>query len=495
MKIFSTVSLMWLILLLALGLRLPHLTGSFWLDEAAQALESTRPLSQQLEIIPDFQPPLLHLLLHFASYLGEAEWWLRLIGALIPGLLTVWLTYKIGEEHVRKGTGVIASLLLATSSFHIFYSQELRPYALPAAIGIASWWVLLKTLTLKKGLAPAEYWRWWFGFGLLTALGIYASYLYPFLVIGQAAWVLWAARGKLIPFAISVAGAVLSFMPIFPLFLQQLEVGGQVRVDLPGWEEVVSIPQLKSLPLVVAKFVFGVLDTDLNLWFLGIVALLAVLALAAARKIPAKSRQELWSKHSWLLIGLVVPLLTSWIISFWIPVVQPKRVLYLLPFWYLVLAWIVVHTQHQRLSQALLVVLFGLNIWSTTQYFINPIYQRENWRHAYQTITERYDADRTIAVFAFPEPFAPWRWYDTEKYPTLSTGTLHISQVENLRDTLKSINQYDYVVVFDYLSDLSDPNRQLIKEIQEYGYQELDLLEYPNLGFVRIYAKKGVSNA
>ena len=52
-----------LILLLAVMLRIPHLSGSFWLDEAAQALEIVRPLSQQLQIIDDFQPPLLHLIL------------------------------------------------------------------------------------------------------------------------------------------------------------------------------------------------------------------------------------------------------------------------------------------------------------------------------------------------------------------------------------------------------------------------------------------------
>ena len=69
----------WLILLLALILRLPFLNGSFWMDEAAQALESARPLSQQLDIIPDFQPPLIHLILHFAMYLGREEWWLRTI--------------------------------------------------------------------------------------------------------------------------------------------------------------------------------------------------------------------------------------------------------------------------------------------------------------------------------------------------------------------------------------------------------------------------------
>lgn len=66
------------ILLLALILRLLLINHSFWLDEAAQAIESARPLSQQLEIAKDFQPPLFHLWLHLFTYLSHAEWWLRL---------------------------------------------------------------------------------------------------------------------------------------------------------------------------------------------------------------------------------------------------------------------------------------------------------------------------------------------------------------------------------------------------------------------------------
>ena len=62
-----------LILVFALLLRIPLLNGSFWMDEAAQALEVIRPLSKQFDIIADFQPPLLHLILHFAQYFSHTE--------------------------------------------------------------------------------------------------------------------------------------------------------------------------------------------------------------------------------------------------------------------------------------------------------------------------------------------------------------------------------------------------------------------------------------
>jgi len=166
-------SLLWLILIFALLLRLPLLTGCFWLDEAAQALESVRPFSQQLEIINDFQPPLLHYLVHFAAKVTITEWWLRLWGALIPGLVTIWATIKLGEKLFNKQVGLTAGLLLATSSFHVFYSQELRPYSLPAM------WAMLSTLLLFK-----KDFSWW-QFAGITILGLYSSYLYPFLLLPQ----------------------------------------------------------------------------------------------------------------------------------------------------------------------------------------------------------------------------------------------------------------------------------------------------------------------
>ena len=139
-----------LLLGLALGLRLPFLDGSFWLDEAAQALESTRPWYLQLTIAQDFQPPLLHLIVHLVQYVSHAEWWLRLFGAVIPGLISIYYAIKIAKRYVGFTESIWLGLLLATNSFHVFFSQELRPYALPAAFASASWWVLLQFLEKDK---------------------------------------------------------------------------------------------------------------------------------------------------------------------------------------------------------------------------------------------------------------------------------------------------------------------------------------------------------
>jgi uncharacterized membrane protein len=486
-----------LIILFALLLRLPFLDGSFWLDEAAQALESVRPLSQQLHIRDDFQPPLLHVLVHFATYFGQAEWWLRTIGALIPGLITVYFTYKIGNLLANRNVGYISSLLLATSSFHIYYSQELRQYSLPAAFAIITWYLLLKSW--KKNTVPNT--KILVLFALVTVAGMYTSYLYPFAVISQVVWLVTACREHISKWGIALAGSVVLFLPWLPGFLGQLNAGKQLQTALPGWSEVVSTTQLKALPLVVAKFLFGVSNVDINGPFIVIVGWITC---AACLSITYAYKKKGFAQNSLpLLIWLVVPILTSWLVSFWVPVLQPKRVLFCLPALYLAIALIADYTfqsakkspftifqLYPRITSPafiLLVTMFIVNSISVAQYWLSPALQRENWRSLISEIEAKYP-ERSITLFAFPKPFAPWRWYSSEEIPALATGELVVTS-ENAVQIIKKSSDFDQVIMFDYLKDLSDPDEKLKNLLIEYGYKEIEVIDYPLIGFVRIYSK------
>ncbi|MFH2118352.1 MAG: glycosyltransferase family 39 protein [Candidatus Paceibacterota bacterium] len=467
-------SLLWLILLFALLLRLPLLNGSFWLDEAAQALESVRPLSQQLDIVPDFQPPLMHLLVHFAAQVSTGEWWLRLWGALIPGLVTIWATFKLGEKLFNKQVAIVASLLLATSSLHVFYSQELRPYSLPAM------WAMLSTLILFK-----KDFSWW-KFAGVTILGLYSSYLYPFFLIPQL-WLIgkkkgWGQAGKIL----LVSGV--AFAPWLPTFFKQLAVGQALRTAIPGWEAVVSIPQLKALVLVPLKFIYGVLDLQLTPTFI-ISGLAFGLITALAWRNYQNNKQQLSSLKSCLLIGLM-PLLSSWLISFAVPVIQPKRLLFLLPFFYLLIAAPLANKKTPfKIAVMPVVFLLAINLISLATYWTQPELQRENWRGLKQEIIQKFPAGQTVAVFSFDESFAPWRWYDPESIASLTTGQKNINQVEDLTGQLKSVTDYQYVLVFDYLRDLTDPTDLLPATVESLGFSGRGVIDYPGIGFVRIYSQ------
>lgn len=505
-----------LILLIALGLRLPNLTDSFWLDEAAQALESSRPLTQQFDVIPDFQPPLLHLLLHFGMYLDDSEWWLRTIGALVPGLVTIYATYRIGllvspnkrlTNPLDQVKYLFAPTLLAVSSFHIFYSQELRPYALPAMWATVSWLLLLRLQQMSRAEKSQPKLSTWAAYTGVSVAGIYSSYLYPFVLLGQLGWWLWSDPRRWRSMITSLVVTGLGFVPWLPIFLQQLAAGGEVRLRLPGWAEVVSIPQLKSIPLVFGKFTFGVVNISLEPFFLVSAGVLVVGSAWLGYAWLTSNKQlnltaELLKLSRWYIVWwLVVPLLLAWIVSFWIPVVRPKRFLFAMPAFFLVIqAWVWWGAHHKTKRTQLVAASFGVTLLaiqliSTSLYLTQPQLQRENWRSLYQEITTRYP-DQAIAVYPYIAPYSPWVWYDRQlnpgtQYPTLSTQTLHISEVASVRDWLEPATEYRYIITFDYLRDLTDPNNQLLQEVEAFGYETIDIIDYPNIGFVRVYAKPG----
>lgn len=484
----------WIVLIVILGLllRLPQLNASLWLDEAAQAQESSRPLSQQLQIRDDFQPPLIHLVVFTLLQVSNNESWLRLGAALIPGLITLWGTIILGQKYFSKKTGIVAGLLLATSSFHIFYSQELRPYSLPAMFAVLSWWAILE-MREKKLASVAQLVR----FGLWSVLGLYSSYLYPFVLIGQFLYLMsiWRKNAVSIKYGmLTFLGIGLAFLPWVPSFLDQISAGQQLRQDFVGWEDVVSFDQVKSLTLIGGKFVFGVLDLSVNLPFLivfgGIAAAIVFLVWKTG---SLKNTSKLWLLSSWM----IVPIITAWIISFWIPVVQPKRVLFALPAFYVLVGWMCEMAGKQQnylkqLGYGVFGTLLALNIFSTVAYFTQTKYQRENWREVHDYISQKYNSANSTVLFGFPDEFASWHWYNSNNFPTAATGVFTVSGDPESpeRQRLKQLTEYSYILVFDYLRDLTDPSRLIEADLQRYGYEQVDVIQGNEaLGMIRVFAR------
>lgn len=487
-----TTQLTILVILFSFILRLPLLDGSFWLDEAAQALESSRPFTQQLDIAYDFQPPLMHVLLHFVMHVSHKEVWMRFWLALVPALISLYLTIGIGRKILGEKGGLLAGLLLGVSSFHIYFSQELRPYSLPALFATVTWYYLIVDESSWK--SKKLHWR----FVAATAAGLYSSYLYPFVLLGQLAYgVIQTSKQTKKKILSSIALASIAFLPWLPKFFEQLQVGGALRQNLPGWEDVVSIPQLKAIPLTFGKFIYGVLDISLTPFFVGTLALLVVLFCIGIFTILTTQNTH---KKQFIILAVFwfgIPLLSAWLLSFIVPVVQPKRMLLIQPAWMLILASLITTLLSQKkffmknVGKILLGSLLSISMISTAAYYTDTRLQRENWKHLHATILQEYPK-KSIAVFSFPEPFAPWTWYDRTNYPKLSTGVIHVSQLNDLSNTLKSVTNYDTVLVFDYLRDLTDPDDQILATMRGFGYTEVGAITYPGIGFVRIYSTKMV---
>ncbi len=453
----------------AILVRLIHLNGSFWLDEAAQAIESARPLTEQLNIASDFQPPLFHLLVHFWYQFGVSEWWLRLT-SFIPGLITIWLTIMIGKKLFSRDVGLTAGMLLASSQFHLFYSQELRPYSLAACFALMAFWGWYKLMNSSKKNSYIL---------LISGLaGLYTMYVFPvFLLTLLLATILFypqKIRHLLFHFGFFIVG----FLPWLPSFVEQLTIGTHFAGQSQIWSNVVSPPLYKMIPLVFAKFMIGRINLEVNPFFITVVIALFIFL--------GKASFATIRKKQGLLTGLMFigPIIFAFLISIFVPVLDPKRILFALPFMYLLLA---AGISKKLNSIAILIVFLTVNMLSLQSYANDPDNQREPWRLA---VTEIESQAKTgdVALFIFNGPFAPWTYYNHHKLEEVSTTNPADPQLKAKIIEASELGKNIYL--FEYLRVLFDPNNQVVALLENTGYEQQGYFQYPGIGKIYLYTNQ-----
>ncbi len=442
------------VLLIAIVLRIPLLNGSFWLDEAAQAIESVRPLVQQLEIQADFQPPLYHLWVHLFTYISASEWWLRQ-ASLLPAIGTIYCFYLLGSKLQGQKTGVFAALLLATSQFHVFYSQELRPYSLAAFWGMLS---LLILVNLSKKFSSKNLVL----FSLVNLGGMYTVYTFFFFTLSQLFGLIIS---KKIPFkhlALTITLLCIGYIPwIIPLS-QQLETSRSVRQTLFGWEQVVAYPLDKAIPLTLVKFTFGRLIIPNSLFIEVALTAIAVLFLGISIKLSQLKHKKL------IFITLILPFILALLTSLTIPLIDPKRFLFLLPLVYIFISSL----NHHPKGKLLIPIILLINSIGLVRYWTNPNDQREPWREAITAIQENSQYSNAAVVTTFSPSLAPLMYYPLN---------LPLHAPNNLQ-----VNNYQRLYYFQYLQSISDPHQLVRQSLKQQGFAETGFLQYPGIGKIVI---------
>ncbi|MBC7257656.1 MAG: glycosyltransferase family 39 protein [Chloroflexi bacterium] len=209
------VILLGAILLAALALRLYQLEqDSFWIDELTQINHSRVPLLRVFKaaLLDDGSTPLDYLVTHFVYYyIGRSEGILRL-PAVLWGVLSVATVYFLGKRMFDKTTGFLAAALLAILPSHIYYSQEVRPYSLPALM------VLLATFAFYHAVSRNTRGAWAL-YGITLVIGMYSHYYVAIVGILHGAYLALMALVKrlpwnrLLPYVIAAGAAGLLFLP------------------------------------------------------------------------------------------------------------------------------------------------------------------------------------------------------------------------------------------------------------------------------------------
>lgn len=463
------------ILVLGFILRLWNINQSLWLDEAAQAIES----SQQWWVIlrdlgADFHPPLFHVVLSFWISLGTEEWQMRLLPILFS-LASIWIVYLFARNYSEK-VAIYTAFFLSINPFFIYYSQELRPYMMGCFFAVFSVYIFWKALGNTK---------LWILFAIITALHLYTSYFALFVLAGQLLFLLQdrTQRKNILWFIGATLIALLTFIPWIPQFLMQLKTSEGIKNDLPGWSNAVATPLIKVLPLTLVKFIIGQINFEPKVLY-GILAIFfsSIWTFLIYKSIDLKN--SFWRYCICLvLIGLLVPTVTS----IFLQIAAPKRLLFNLPI-LLILLSIGIEKLSGRWKYISLILIINISFSCLFIYETNPKFQRENWKDA----TQKVDTLRTphsATLFKFTDPLAPFMWYTRQPIETIKlTEDLEIKK-ENVDRLDEYLPDKKTVFIFHYLGDLTDPNHLLEHKVESMGFRKLDTFDYPGVGLIDYYQK------
>jgi hypothetical protein len=169
-----------LAVLLALALRLYRLADqSIWWDEGWTVWLGRRDWAWiALRTAADEHPPLHYWLVRGWDMLaGELAFAVR-FSSVLAGTLAVALVYRLGQLVASKQVGVLAAVFLAVARFHVWWSQDIKMYALAVALAIVSLYLVLRIL---RGGS-----RWlWLAYVAVTAAAIYTHYLALLIVLSE----------------------------------------------------------------------------------------------------------------------------------------------------------------------------------------------------------------------------------------------------------------------------------------------------------------------
>ncbi len=455
--------MIWIILLLGLILRLINLNQSLWLDEATQGFLSKKSLySIWFERIGDFHPPLSYILYHFWIQFGTSEIWLRLL-PVIFGVATVFTVYKLVEKLFNKEHALFSALLLATAPYHIYYSQEIRMYSMATFFAVVSMFYFISAKSL--------------GYVFSTVALIYTHYMGGFLIIAQIGYLFVYKRNEILRYSKLLILSLLLYIPWLPLFWDQLMGGINANIYLPGWSDLLGIPFYKAVPLTFLKFSIGRIDFE-NIYNYGLIAFIVLGFFSYLIINSFRSKLDIKLVAWWLFL----PIILTWFISLLIPLNQPFRLLFALPAFYILLA-IGIDTLRSRERSWRLAVggVLLVNFLSVGIYFINPKFQREDWRGAVNFINQE-NGNRSGVVFAWPQPFPPYEWYKGKE--GIGVVKNFPAKKDEIKTNMDRLSGKSDLYFFEYLQALSDPNKFIQGFFLDNSYTIKNTFNFQGVGFV-----------
>jgi uncharacterized membrane protein len=338
------------ILVLAAAVRLFHLGDRVvWFDESLSLLFAKAGVADLIKVSQaDAQPPFYQLLLHLWMHISTAEYFLRLLSVL-AGVATVGVVFGIGSRLAGRTAGLWSAALMALAPLHVWYSQELRMYAVQTLLVCLSWWFLLRMLD-RCG------WKEVVGYAVVTALSLYTQYTSALSVLAQNVFILVCFRAAWKKWGVAQAVTLALFLP--GMFLLVKAIGGK---NFGFW----MAPFSWMDPLRFFALFSGAIQKNPGAYW-PFVTLSLVLAVAAAWK----SR----STATMLLLWLLLPVAVLAGLSLHSNMFLPRAILFVAPAFALLIG-----IAAARGWKWIAFVLVAGNLFALQNYFFTDNFRVTTW--------------------------------------------------------------------------------------------------------------------
>lgn len=192
---------------------------SLWFDESFTIIQLRSGLGEFLDGMVLYQAtaPLYYLLAWpWERAFGDGAVAMRSLSAAF-GTLTVPVAFLAARTMFSTRAGLLAAALVATSPTLVWYSQEVRPYALLVLLSSTTllFWARARSTGARRDVAM---------FAASSALAVLTHYFAAFLVGPAALMLLWRRRDAAA--LLAVAAVAVTGLAMLPLALAQRARGG-----------------------------------------------------------------------------------------------------------------------------------------------------------------------------------------------------------------------------------------------------------------------------
>ena len=412
-----------LIFIFAFLIRLIALNQSLWLDEAitASVVKSFSFFQIITKFSPtDFHPPLYYLFMKlWTNMFGYSEITLRMPTVLFS-LGTGWVVYLIG--------GALPAILFLFNPLIVYYSQEARMYMMATFFLTGALYYFLKN---KHKIF----------FGIFISLAFLTFYGSIFLIVSFLIYSLCKKNYKF--FILNTFYLILTTLIVSPLLYSQLINSKVALSQATNWSLVLGKANLKNLFLIPIKFSIGRISFYPKWLYWGIAGTWTVFVLRTVllRTVLTKT----------VLYLLIFPLLLGFFVSFFTPMLQYFRFIYLIPIVCLILGFSLSGRAKYNLGGY--ATVGGFFIFSMI-YLLLPQFHREDWKSLVKSLP------KNVPIYMILSSSDPVKYYSQ------SSNVLTLESSKDSKQKEIIIIPYTADIYgLDYKTLLSKNGYQLKKEV------------------------------